>query len=155
MAVLSANITIGELSARSGVAASALRYYESIGLISAERTGGNQRRYRRAVLRRLAFIRAAQRVGLSIEEIRHGLGRLPEGRTPNTADWAKVSRAWNERIEEQIADLRRLQEKLTGCVGCGCLSLKTCPMSNPGDEQATVGPGPSWLSTDEGGHFRS
>lgn len=149
MAKLPAVISIGELSARSGVAASALRFYETRGLITAERTPGHQRRYPRHVLRRVAFIRAAQQVGLSLDEIGHALQTLPEARTPTKTDWTRVSRAWSGRLDQQIADLQRLQAKLTGCVGCGCLSLRTCPLNNPDDEQGAGGVGPAWLSTPE------
>jgi MerR family redox-sensitive transcriptional activator SoxR len=142
-------LTIGDLSSRSGVAASALRFYEQIGLIEAERTTGNQRRYPRHMLRRVAFIRAAQRVGLSLDEIAAALETLPGRRTPNKTDWERVSRHWAGRLDQQIADLERLKAKLTGCVGCGCLSLRTCVLSNPDDEQGDVGPGPAWLATDE------
>ncbi len=142
-------LTIGELSARSGVAASALRFYEDVGLLTAERTTGNQRRYARNMLRRVAFIRAAQRVGLSLDEISDALSRLPDGRTPTKADWELVSRSWTGRIDQQIDDLHRLKAKITGCIGCGCLSLRTCVLSNPGDEQGDRGPGPAWLATPE------
>jgi len=145
MSRLPARITVGELSARSGVAASALRFYETKGLIWAERTSGNQRSYPRHILRRVAFIRAAQRVGLSLEEIATALQGLPDGRTPNKADWTRVSRAWTTRIDQQISDLERLKAKLTGCVGCGCLSLRTCALTNPDDEQGSLAPGPAWL----------
>jgi MerR family redox-sensitive transcriptional activator SoxR len=148
-------LSIGELSARSGVAASALRFYEDVGLIAAERTTGNQRRYPRHMLRRVAFIRAAQRVGLSLDEIGEALTSLPAGRTPTKADWERVSRTWTRRLDRQIADLQRLKGKLTACIGCGCLSLRTCVLSNPDDEQAEAGPGPAWLATDENaGHVR-
>ena len=150
MSKLPATLTVGELSARSGVAASALRFYEERRLIAAERTTGNQRRYPRHTLRRVAFIRAAQRVGLSLEEIGQALASLPENRTPTKADWTRVSRAWTERIDRQIADLEQLKRKLTGCVGCGCLSLRTCALSNPDDEQGAHGSGPAWLPTPEG-----
>ncbi len=149
MAKLPARVTIGEFSARSGVAASALRFYEAQGLITAERTPGHQRRYPRHMLRRVAFIRAAQRVGLSLDEISQALQHLPEARTPTKADWARVSRAWTARIDQQIADLQQLKTKLTGCVGCGCLSLRVCPLNNRDDEQGAVAPGPAWLSTAE------
>ncbi len=145
-----AHLTIGELSHRSGVAASALRFYESVGLIAAERTVGNQRRYPRHMLRRVAFIRAAQRVGLSLNEVATALAALPDRRTPTKADWERVSRAWTARLDRQIADLERLKEKLTGCVGCGCLSLRTCVLSNPNDEQGDVAPGAPWLSAEPG-----
>ena len=140
-----ANLTIGELSARSGVATSALRYYEEQGLIHSERTSGNQRRYRRPTLRRVAFIRAAQRVGLSLEEIAEALATLPEGRTPTKADWARLSREWRPRIDAQIERLERLRAKLDGCIGCGCLSLRTCSLNNPDDEVAPRGPGAVYL----------
>lgn len=143
------HLTIGELSRRSGVAASALRYYESVGLIAAERTSGNQRRYPRHMLRRVAFIRAAQHVGLSLDEISTALASLPDGRTPTKSDWTRVSRSWTERIDRQIADLRQLKTRLTACVGCGCLSLRTCVLSNPDDVQGERGVGPAWLATDE------
>jgi MerR family transcriptional regulator, redox-sensitive transcriptional activator SoxR len=143
------HLTIGELSSRSGVAASALRFYEEQGLIDAERTTGNQRRYPRHMLRRVAFIRAAQRVGLSLDEIADALATLPDRRTPNKADWERVSRNWTARIDRQISDLQRLKVKLTGCVGCGCLSLRTCALSNPDDVQGEVAAGPAWLPTQE------
>jgi MerR family redox-sensitive transcriptional activator SoxR len=149
MTRLPQQLSIGELSARSGVAPSALRFYEDVGLIVAERTAGNQRRYRRHMLRRIAFIRAAQRVGLSLDEIATALESLPAGRTPTKADWEHVSRTWTARLDQQIADLQRLKGKLTSCIGCGCLSLRTCVLSNPNDEQAGAGPGPAWLATDE------
>ena len=145
MARHSANLTIGQLSARSGVATSALRYYEERGLISSERTAGNQRRYRQATLRRVAFVRSAQRVGLSLEEIEEALATLPEGRTPTKADWARLSRSWRPRIDEQIERLVRLRDKLDGCIGCGCLSLRTCALNNPSDEVAPRGPGAVFL----------
>jgi len=144
-------LSIGELSARSGVAPSALRFYEEIGLLASERTSGNQRRYPRHMLRRIAFIRAAQRVGLSLDEIGESLGSLPAGRTPTKADWERVSRTWTGRLDRQIADLQQLKAKLTGCIGCGCLSMRTCVLSNPDDEQSEGGPGPAWLATDENG----
>jgi MerR family redox-sensitive transcriptional activator SoxR len=143
------HLTIGEVSHRSGVAPSALRFYEDIGLVSAERTSGNQRRYPRHVLRRVAFIRAAQRVGLTLDEIQRALDTLPAGRTPTKADWQKVSREWADRIDRQIDELRRLKSKVTGCVGCGCLSLRTCLLTNPDDYQGERGTGPAWLATDE------
>jgi MerR family redox-sensitive transcriptional activator SoxR len=138
-------VTIGELSARSGVPPSALRFYEAQGLIRAERTTGNQRRFARPTLRRIAFIRTAQRVGLSLDEIKAALDTLPDNRTPNKADWARLSRGWQPRLDEQIARLERLRDKLTSCIGCGCLSLKTCALSNPDDAMSAVGPGAAWL----------
>jgi MerR family transcriptional regulator, redox-sensitive transcriptional activator SoxR len=140
-----ANLTIGELSARSGVAPSALRYYEDQGLIQSERTSGNQRRYRRMALRRVAFIRSAQRVGLTLDEIAEALATLPEGRTPTKADWSRLSREWRPRIDAQIERLERLRAKLDGCIGCGCLSLRTCSLNNPDDEVAARGPGAVFL----------
>jgi len=136
------SLTIGELSARSGVAPSALRYYERLGLIRAKRTSGNQRRYERAELRRVAFIRIAQQVGVSLEEIRTALAELPESRTPTRADWERLSRHWQRRLTEQIALLERLRDNLAGCIGCGCLSLRRCRLYNPDDQLAALGPGP-------------
>ena len=140
-----AHLTIGQLAERSGVAASALRYYEERGLVRSERTAGNQRRYPQAMLRRVAFVRSAQRVGLSLEEIEEALSTLPEGRTPTKADWARLSRSWRPRIEEQIERLERLRDKLDGCIGCGCLSLRRCALSNPRDEVSPRGPGAVFL----------
>jgi len=138
-------LTIGEVSARSGVATSALRYYEDQGLIFAERTTGNQRRYRRMTLRRVAFIRSAQRVGLTLEEIAEALATLPAGRTPTKADWSRLSRSWRPRIDAQIERLERLRAKLDGCIGCGCLSLRSCSLNNPDDEVVDRGPGAVFL----------
>src|SRR5262245_42161182 len=149
MARMPDHLTIGELSRRSGLAPSALRFYEDVGLLEAERTTGNQRRYARHMLRRIAFIRAAQRVGLTLDEISAALSTLPDRRTPNKADWERVSRHWSNRIDRQIADLERLKRKLTSCVGCGCLSLRTCVLSNPDDEQGEIAAGPAWLATQE------
>jgi MerR family redox-sensitive transcriptional activator SoxR len=138
-------LTIGEVAARSGTSTSALRYYESQGLITSERTAGNQRRYARATLRRVAFIRSAQRVGLTLEEITEALATLPAGRTPTKADWTRLSRSWRPRIDAQIERLTRLRAKLDGCIGCGCLSLRTCALNNPDDEVAGRGPGAVFL----------
>jgi MerR family transcriptional regulator, redox-sensitive transcriptional activator SoxR len=140
-----AHLTIGELSRRSGVATSALRYYESVGLIESERTTGNQRRYKRIALRRVAFIRSAQRVGLTLDEIEDALATLPAGRTPTKADWARLSQSWRPRIDAQIERLERLRSKLDGCIGCGCLSLRTCSLNNPDDVVAPRGPGAVFL----------
>lgn len=148
MTVLADRLTIGELGRRSGLAASALRYYESLGLISSERTAGGQRRYARVMLRRIAFVRAAQTVGLSLEEAREAMAGLPDERTPTKADWNQVSRAWIRRVDERIAELEQLRETLGGCVGCGCLSLRTCKLYNPGDTAATHGEGARWLLGD-------
>jgi MerR family redox-sensitive transcriptional activator SoxR len=138
-------LTIGELSERSGIATSAIRYYEDRGLIGSRRTPGNQRRYDRPMLRRLAFIRTAQRVGLSLEEIEDALRTLPSNRTPTRADWTRLSRGWRPRLDAQIAQLERLRDTLDSCIGCGCLSLKRCNLSNPGDVAASRGPGPVFL----------
>ncbi|WP_089155979.1 redox-sensitive transcriptional activator SoxR [Micromonospora sp. NBS 11-29] len=136
-----ANLTIGQLADRSGVAPSALRYYERLGLIHATRTGGNQRRYARTELRRVAFIRISQQVGVSLEEIRSALDALPAGRTPTPDDWAALSRAWRDRLDERIALLGKLRDDLDGCIGCGCLSLQRCALYNPDDSLAAEGPG--------------
>ena len=139
------DLTIGELAERSGVAPSALRFYEERGLIASRRTTGNQRRYPRATLRRVAFIRSAQRVGLSLEEITEALSTLPGGRTPTRADWARLSKQWRSRINEQIERLERLRDKLDGCIGCGCLSLQRCTLQNPQDYVSARGPGAAYL----------
>ncbi|HEY7223460.1 MAG TPA: redox-sensitive transcriptional activator SoxR [Micromonosporaceae bacterium] len=138
-------LTVGEVAARSGVAASALRFYEAEGLLPATRTTGNQRRYPRHVLRRLAFIRAAQNIGLSLDEITAALASLPDGRTPTRADWARLSRGWRARLDEQIAALTKLRDGLEECIGCGCLSLQRCAVSNPADVSAGSGPGAAYL----------
>jgi MerR family transcriptional regulator, redox-sensitive transcriptional activator SoxR len=138
-------LTIGELSERSGTATSAIRYYETRGLVRSRRTPGNQRRYARAELRRLAFIRTAQRVGLSLEEVEEALAALPSNRTPTKADWSRLSRGWRPRLDDQIRQLERLRDALDSCIGCGCLSLRRCRLSNPDDEVADRGPGPVLL----------
>jgi MerR family transcriptional regulator, redox-sensitive transcriptional activator SoxR len=138
-------LTIGEVSDRSGFASSAIRYYETRGLVRSRRTTGNQRRYARAELRRLAFIRTAQRVGLSLEEIEAAMATLPSSRTPTKADWARLSRSWRPRLDAQIRQLERLRDTLDSCIGCGCLSLRRCALSNPGDQVAVRGPGPVLL----------
>ncbi|HEX4109077.1 MAG TPA: redox-sensitive transcriptional activator SoxR [Solirubrobacteraceae bacterium] len=139
-------LTIGEVARRSGVAASALRYYEERGLIASERWGSGHRRFPRAVLRRIAFIVFAQRVGLSLEEIGEELAQLREHGAPTREDWARLSGSWTERIDERTAELQRLRESLTSCIGCGCLSLGHCQMVNPGDRVGNRGPGPRfWL----------
>ena len=139
-------LTIGQVAARSGVAPSALRYYEQQGLVTASRTGGGARRFPRSVLRRLAFVRAAQNVGLTLPEVREALATLPDGRTPSGRDWARLSAAWRDRLDEQIDALTQLRDGLTACIGCGCLSLGKCALSNPGDVAAGIGPGARWLS---------
>ncbi|MFD9726695.1 redox-sensitive transcriptional activator SoxR [Streptomyces sp. NPDC059072] len=126
-------LTVGQLSARSGAAVSALHFYETKGLISSRRTSGNQRRYTRDALRRVAFVRAAQRVGIPLAHIREALAQLPEERTPNREDWARLSEAWRKELDERINRLARLRDHLTDCIGCGCLSMKTCALSNPDD----------------------
>ncbi|MFF5175585.1 redox-sensitive transcriptional activator SoxR [Micromonospora sp. NPDC000089] len=135
------SLTIGELAARSGVAPSALRYYERLGLVRAERTGGNQRRYARSELRRVAFIRISQQVGISLDEIRDALDSLPAGRTPTAQDWAELSRTWRERLDEKIRLLGKLRDDLDSCIGCGCLSLQRCTLYNADDSLAAEGPG--------------
>ncbi|MFJ7999573.1 redox-sensitive transcriptional activator SoxR [Streptomyces sp. NPDC096310] len=126
-------LTVGQLSARSGAAVSALHFYEAKGLITSRRTSGNQRRYSRDMLRRVAFVRAAQRVGIPLATIRDALAGLPEERTPNRDDWARLSEAWRTALDERIKQLGRLRDHLTDCIGCGCLSLETCVLSNPDD----------------------
>ena len=134
-------LTIGQVAARAGIAPSALRYYEEQGLLTASRSPGGARRYPRSVLRRLAFVRAAQNVGLSLGDIRDALATLPEGRPPTARDWARLSRAWRDRLDEQIAALERLRDGLTSCIGCGCLSLTRCGLYNPSDAVGAQGAG--------------
>ena len=148
MPALDSEITIGELARRSGVATSALRFYESRGLISSTRTPGRQRRFARAMLRRVAFLRAAQRVGLSLDEIATALRALPERRTPTKADWALLSRSWRGLLRSRIEELETLQTRLTSCIGCGCLSLKTCSLLNADDRAAGRGSGARYLLGD-------
>jgi len=143
------DLTIGELAARSGVAPSALRYYERLGLIRAGRSGGNQRRYERSELRRVAFIRIAAQVGIPLEDIKSALDGLPDARTPTRADWARLSATWRRRLDERIRLLEGLRDDLTSCIGCGCLSLRTCALANPKDIAAHSGSGPRWLLGDE------
>jgi MerR family transcriptional regulator, redox-sensitive transcriptional activator SoxR len=138
-------LTVGEVAHRSGFAPSALRFYEREGLISATRTSGGQRRYQRSVLRRLAFVRAARNIGLSLEEVTAALATLPDGRTPTRADWARLSRSWRGRLDDQIAALTRLRDGLDSCIGCGCLSLQTCRVTNPDDRAARAGAGANYL----------
>jgi MerR family redox-sensitive transcriptional activator SoxR len=139
-------LTISQVVKRSGVAASALRFYEERGLIRSERSGSGHRRFPRAVLRRIAFIVFAQRIGLTLEEIGGELARLPSEGAPTRRDWARLSSAWTSRIDERIAELERLKLGLTACIGCGCLSLDRCRYANPGDRAARLGPGPRyWL----------
>jgi MerR family transcriptional regulator, redox-sensitive transcriptional activator SoxR len=142
-------LTIGEVAERAGVAPSALRFYEREGLVTSTRSPGGQRRYQRDTLRRIAFVRAAQRVGLTLEEIRNSLGSLPDNRTPTAADWERLSRSWKPLLDHRIAELERVRDRLSSCIGCGCLSLKACSLSNPDDIAADLGPGAQWLFGDE------
>jgi MerR family transcriptional regulator, redox-sensitive transcriptional activator SoxR len=141
---VSETLTIGEVARRSGVASSALRFYEERGLIASQRAGSGHRRYERPVLRRIAFIVFAQRIGLTLEEIGAELAKLPPERAPTRSDWARLSAGWTSRIEERIAELERLKAGLTECIGCGCLSLDRCQLANPGDRAARFGPGPRY-----------
>jgi MerR family redox-sensitive transcriptional activator SoxR len=138
-------LTIGEIARRSGFAGSAIRYYEKLGLLTATRTAGDQRRFERSTLRRLAFIRAATNVGLSLDEVATALASLPAGRTPTRADWSKLSHGWRRRLDDQIAALVALRDGLDSCIGCGCLSLQRCAISNPGDTARSGGPGAAYL----------
>ena len=141
---------VGEVAARSGVAVSALHFYEKKGLIHSLRTDGNQRRYRREVLRRIAVIKVAQRAGIPLARIRDALDALPDGRTPTVADWKRLSRRWRDDLDARIARLTGLRDSLDGCIGCGCLSLKACPLRNPGDVLGEEGPGPRLLDPKSG-----
>lgn len=143
-------IAIGELAARTGLSVSAIRFYEAKGLITPFRSTGGQRRFLRSDIRRLSFIRIAQHLGLSIELIAAELHKLPYGRTPTAADWGKISRAIRAMLEEKIMILQRTRDKLDGCIGCGCLSLKKCALNNPEDKAAERGPGPRYVIDDVG-----
>jgi MerR family redox-sensitive transcriptional activator SoxR len=145
--VAASELTIGEVAARSGVAPSALRFYEVEGLISARRTDGNQRRYDRAVLRRIAFIQAGRAAGIPLERIHTALETLPRDRSPNTRDWQRLSRGWRADLDRRIATLEALRNRLTTCIGCGCLSLTKCGLLNPDDEAAARGPGAHYLES--------
>lgn len=138
-------LSVGQLSARSGVAVSALHFYETEGLITARRTSGNQRRYPRETLRRVAFIRASQQVGIPLRTIKEALDDLPDSRTPNRDDWARLSAIWRDDLEERISHLQHLRDRLAGCIGCGCLSLDRCRLTNPDDVLGEAGPGPHRL----------
>lgn len=138
-------LTVRQVSDRSGFAPSALRFYERIGLLAASRTSGGQRRYERNVLRRLAFVRAARNVGLSLDEVEQALSTLPRGRAPNRSDWARLSRGWRGRLDQQINSLTALRDGLASCIGCGCLSLRTCSIQNPADIAASEGIGAAYL----------
>ena len=137
-----AELSVGQFAARSGVAVSTLHFYEAEGLIASRRTPGNQRRYPRAMLRRVAFIRVSQRAGIPLRRIKEALDRLPSGRTPTRRDWARLSAAWREDVDQRISQLQSLRDRLTGCIGCGCLSLKLCQLMNPDDILGGDGPGP-------------
>lgn len=141
-------LTVGELAKRTGVATSALRYYEERGLISASRNPSGHRRYPRPVIRRVAFIVFAQRVGLTLEEIRTELDKLPTDRVPHSRDWVRLTRTWTARIDERIRELERLRDSLTDCIGCGCLSMERCAVMNPYDVVAAHGPGPRFWAGD-------
>lgn len=145
---MAADLTIGELSARSGVAPSALRFYEERGLIRADRTDGNQRRYPRSTLRRIALVRAGRAAGIPLERIRRALDSLPTERSPARRDWERLSRAWRADIEERISLLEALRDRLTTCIGCGCLSIDRCSLLNPDDEAAAFGAGAHYLRRD-------
>lgn len=134
-------LSIGDLARRAGVATSAIRFYESRDLIDSVRTTGNQRRYEKSALRRVAFIRTAQRIGLSLDEIAEAMATLPNGRTPTKADWHRLSATWRPRLDEQIRRIQLLRDRLDGCIGCGCLSLRKCALNNPGDQAAAHGSG--------------
>jgi MerR family redox-sensitive transcriptional activator SoxR len=141
-------LSIGEVAERTGVAISALRFYESEGLISSTRSAGGQRRFAREVLRRVAFIRIAQQIGLSLDDIAAALATLPDERTPTVADWARLSRAWRSALDERIKLLQLVRDDLTSCIGCGCLSLHTCRLYNPDDRARVLGQGPRYLLGD-------
>lgn len=141
-------LSVGEVARRSGVAVSALRFYEAKGLIRSRRNPGNQRRYPREVLRRVSVIKVAQRIGVPLAEIREALTTLPDNRTPTAADWNRLSAIWKAHLDERITKLTRLRDQLNDCIGCGCLSLDICPLRNPWDELSEEGPGPRLLDTE-------
>ncbi|MGH3400944.1 MAG: redox-sensitive transcriptional activator SoxR [Streptosporangiaceae bacterium] len=143
--MVASTLSIGEVAERTGVSPPTLRFYEAQGLISSERTDGNQRRFRRDQVRRVTFVKVAQRLGLSLDDIRTALGRLPARRTPTKADWAALSRAWRPMLDEQIAILERLRDQLDSCIGCGCLSLKACALYNPDDAARSLGTGARYI----------
>ena len=141
-------LTIGEAARRAGMAASALRFYESRGLIQSVRVSGNHRRYHRSMLRRISIIRVAQTMGFSLNEIARELAELPDGRTPTKRDWNRLSTSWGKRLDQRIADLQNLRDRLNGCIGCGCLSLKNCALYNENDNASRLGAGPRYLLGD-------
>lgn len=147
-AEIAANLSVGEVARRSGVAVSTLHFYETKGLISSFRTQGNQRRYSRDVLRRVAFIRVAQRVGIALADIQAALATLPATAAPSRADWERLSATWRVELDERIAQLRKLRDTLDDCIGCGCLSIDRCRLRNPGDKLSQKGPGPHRLMVD-------
>jgi MerR family transcriptional regulator, redox-sensitive transcriptional activator SoxR len=142
------HLSIGEVAERTGVSVSALRFYETEGMVTPSRTPGGQRRFPRDALRRIAFIRVAQRVGLSLDEIRGALATLPEQRTPTAADWARLSRSWKSELDERIRLLQSVRDDLSSCIGCGCLSLQACRLYNPDDRARVLGQGPRYLLGD-------
>lgn len=146
-------LTIGEIARRAGVASSTLRFYESIGLIWSERSAGNQRRYRREMLRRIAFVRITQQLGVELADIQRALSSLPGRRTPTKQDWRRLSTAWRSRLDERVALLTRMRDNLASCIGCGCLSLRSCPVYNPGDAVSVRGPGARYLLGDKPAEF--
>lgn len=148
MAPIVKELTVGQVAQRAGVTVSALHFYERQGLIHSRRTTGNQRRYRRDTLRRVSFIRISQRVGMPLARIRQALDSLPDNRTPTRQDWARLSQQWHTELDARIDQLIRLRDDLSDCIGCGCLSLDTCALSNPGDTLAANGPGPRRLMVD-------
>ena len=142
---VSTELSVGEVAARSGVAVSAIHFYESKGLIRSRRNPGNQRRYPRGILRRVAVIKVAQRIGLPLKVIHEALAALPDGRTPTAADWRRLSALWKKELDDRLERMLRLRDSLSGCIGCGCLSLKVCPLRNPKDKLGRQGPGPRLL----------
>jgi MerR family transcriptional regulator, redox-sensitive transcriptional activator SoxR len=142
---VSTELSVGEVAARSGVAVSAIHFYESKGLIRSRRNAGNQRRYSRGILRRVAVIKVAQRIGLPLKVIHDALAALPDGRTPTAADWRSLSAVWKRELDDRLERMLRLRDSLSGCIGCGCLSLKVCPLRNPKDRLGEEGPGPRLL----------
>lgn len=142
-------LSIGDLSVRTGLSVSAIRFYEKKGLIKPDRNAGNQRRYEGSDIRRLSFILIAQQIGLSIEEIKETMAALPEGRTPTKADWSKISRSFRKTLDDRIAMMERMRDRLDGCIGCGCLSLKACKLYNPDDRAYRLGVGPRYVVSDE------
>lgn len=148
-------LAVGEVARRSGVAISAIHFYESKGLLSSWRNAANQRRYPREALRRVSIIKVAQRVGIPLASIKAALDSLPKGRTPTDQDWRRLSARWHTELDERIGKLTRLRDQLTGCIGCGCLSMQTCPLRNPMDEAAESGPGPQFIEPGDGRPARS